>query len=131
MGKVPLQISFKSLVVPSRVPDMPDNDYLRAAMRKIDKHDAFPLAALAGMTELRSYLNAVETQAITRARDLGATAEDIADALGITRQGVYYKLKGLNGHKDAADQPSESQTEVDLRDSASVNVHSDSAGAHS
>jgi hypothetical protein len=110
MGKVLLQISFKSRIIPSKVPDMPDNDYLKAAMRKIEKHDAFPLAALAGMTEVRSYLNAVETQAITRARDLGATAEDIADALGITRQGVYYKLKGLSGQEDGADQPSESQT---------------------
>lgn len=75
---------------------MGDQDFPKATMRKIERRETFPLVALAGITELRTYLNAVEAEGIAKARDLGATAEEIADALGITRQGVYYKFKALD-----------------------------------
>jgi hypothetical protein len=107
---------------------MADHDFPKAAMRKVEKRGAFPLAALAGITEL--YLNAVETETIIRARALEANAEDIADALGITRQGVYYKLKALCGEKGATANPSESQAEVSTPASASVIVLPDLEGAH-
>lgn len=54
-----------------------------------------PLMALAAVRDLRGYLDEVEGDALLRARDLGASAEDIAQALGITRQGTYYKLRNL------------------------------------
>jgi transcriptional regulator with PAS, ATPase and Fis domain len=53
------------------------------------------LIALEAMRELGQYLAEAEAEALVRARDLGASAEDMANALGITRQGAYYKLKAL------------------------------------
>jgi hypothetical protein len=78
-------------------------DARRALFRKLENVDAFPLIALQAVHDLRADLDSVEAEAILRARDLGASLEDIADALEITRQGVAYKLKALvgNGHDEA------------------------------
>jgi hypothetical protein len=77
-------------------------DARRALLRKLENVDAFPLFALQAIRELRVDLDSVEAQALLRARDLGASLEDIAEALEITRQGVAYKLKALagTGHDD-------------------------------
>jgi hypothetical protein len=77
-------------------------DARRALLRKLEHADAFPLIALQALRELRTDLDAVEGEAILRARELGASLEDIADALEITRQGVSYRLKVLaeSGHQD-------------------------------
>jgi hypothetical protein len=94
-------------------------------IRKIESRDSFPLMALTGMNDLRAYLDEAETEAIIKAREMGAAVEDIADAIGLTRQGVYYRLKALrpdqgsNGGDDAlgTDQPGAAQTAVtDLAD---------------
>ena len=66
----------------------------RHTIRKIENMN-FPLIALGAMQELCEYLDEAEAEALVKARDLGASAEDIATALGITRQGAYYKLKAL------------------------------------
>ena len=66
----------------------------RQTIRKIENMN-FPLIALEAMRELGEYLDEAQAEALVRARDLGASAEDIAKALGITRQGAYYKLKVL------------------------------------
>lgn len=80
-------------------------DARRALLRKLENVDAFPLIALQALRELRADLESVEAEALLRARDLGASLEDIADAMEITRQGVSYKLKALagNGHDDDDD----------------------------
>jgi DNA-binding MarR family transcriptional regulator len=70
-------------------------DDRRALLRKLENVDAFPLFALQAIRELRADLDSVEARALIRARDLGASLEDIAEALEITRQGVAYKLKSL------------------------------------
>jgi len=70
-------------------------DRRRALLRKLENLDAFPLIALQALRELRADLDVVEGQALMRARELGASLEDIADALEITRQGVAYRLKTL------------------------------------
>jgi hypothetical protein len=84
------------------LPHMADR---RALLRKLENVDAFPLIALQALPELRADLDAVEAEALLRARELGASLEDIAEALAITRQGVAYKLKSLagngNDHEDA------------------------------
>lgn len=88
------------------LPHMADR---RALLRKLENVEAFPLIALQALPELRADLDAVEAEALLRARELGASLEDIADALAITRQGVAYKLKTLaeNGddHEDEAEEP--------------------------
>ena len=77
-------------------------DARRALVRKLDNADAFPLIALQALRQLRADLDLVEAEALLRARELGASLEDIADALEITRQGVSYKLKALadSEHQD-------------------------------
>lgn len=70
---------------------------IEAALRLVrpEKAEAFPLGALQAVRTVRRYLEDVESLSIERALGLGASAEDIADALGISRQGVYYKLRRL------------------------------------
>ena len=78
-------------------------DDRRALLRKLENADAFPLFALQAIRELRADLDSVEAEALLRARDLGASLEDIAEALEITRQGVAYKLKTLAEGGDDTD----------------------------
>jgi DNA-directed RNA polymerase specialized sigma24 family protein len=79
----------------------------RATLRKLEHEHAhaFPLIALQAIHEARADIDEVEAEAILRARELGASLEDIAEAMGITRQGVSYRLKQLNGngHDDEDD----------------------------
>jgi hypothetical protein len=67
----------------------------RRLVRRIENRETFPLIALGALLELRAHLDEVEAEAILRAKEMGASAEDIAEALDITRQGAYYKLKQL------------------------------------
>ena len=64
-------------------------------------------------------VDAVEAEALLRARELGASLEDIADALAITRQGVAYKLKTLAGNGDAQDEADERDV-VEVAEDADV-----------
>jgi DNA-binding MarR family transcriptional regulator len=88
----------------------------RATLRKLENAHAFPLIALQGIHEIRADLEQLEAESILRARELGASLEDIADAMGITRQAVSYRLKHLsgNGHDDE-DVVDLSQEEADER----------------
>ena len=70
----------------------------RSDIRKAENAEAFPLVALQALRDLRDDLERREQQAILRARELGASLEDIAEAMGITRQGVAYRIKAMNGH---------------------------------
>jgi hypothetical protein len=71
-------------------------DARRALVRKLENVDAFPLIALQAIHEMRADLDEVEAEALLRARELGASLEDIAESIGITRQGVAYKLNALS-----------------------------------
>jgi hypothetical protein len=90
-------------------------DARRALLRKLEHADAFPLVALQALRELRTELDAVEAEALLRARELGASLEDIAEALEITRQGVSYRLKALGSTGHDGDSPAEDEI-VDLRE---------------
>ena len=94
----------------------------RALLRKLENVEAFPLIALQALPELRADLDAVEAAALLRARELGASLEDIADALAITRQGVAYKLKALAGngddHEDEADEAPVAAQAVEVEEAA-------------
>jgi hypothetical protein len=91
-------------------------DTRRALLRKLENVEAFPLIALQALPELRADLDAVEAEALLRARELGASLEDIAEALAITRQGVAYKLKALAGndddHEESAEEPQQTEAQV-------------------
>lgn len=88
------------------LPHMADR---RALLRKLENVEAFPLIALQALPELRADLDAVEAEALLRARELGASLEDIAEALAITRQGVAYKLKVLAGNGEAHEDEAEAE----------------------
>ena len=66
----------------------------RSLIRKIESED-LPVQALQAIHELRAYLDDLEAAHLLRARELGASSTDIAEALGITRQGVYNKLRSI------------------------------------
>ena len=91
-------------------------DARRALLRKIEHAGAFPLVALQALRELRTDLDVVEAEAILRARELGASLEDIAEALEITRQGVSYRLKVLAESGRDDDGPAAEDEIVDVRE---------------
>jgi hypothetical protein len=99
------------------LPHMTDR---RALLRKLENVEAFPLIALQALPELRADLDAVEAEALLRARELGASLEDIAEALAITRQGVAYKLKTLAGNGDDHENEPEVADDTDDADVAEV-----------
>jgi predicted transcriptional regulator len=94
----------------------------RNTLRKLEREhaQAFPLIALQAIHEIKTDLDELEAGSILRARELGASLEDIADAMGITRQGVAYRLKHLKGtshdDEDVVDLSTEEEVEdvVDL-----------------
>ena len=53
------------------------------------------MRALQAIHELRAYLDDLEATHLLKARELGASSTDIAEALGITRQGVHNKLRSI------------------------------------
>jgi Zn-dependent peptidase ImmA (M78 family) len=70
-----------------------DGKLTRSVTRKLEQHREFPLSALEAITEARRVLDEVECEAIACARARGATLEDIAEALGVSRQAIHYKLQ--------------------------------------
>jgi hypothetical protein len=66
----------------------------RRLIRKLETPD-LPLEALEAIRRLRRYLDELEAAAILKARELGASSADIGEALGITRQAVYNRLRTL------------------------------------
>jgi hypothetical protein len=97
------------------------SDVRRDLVRKLENVEAFPLIALQALRELRADLDGVEAEAILRARELGASLEDIAEAMEITRQGVAYKLKAIeNGNGEDTDDEI-----LDVRE-----PHTDTKGPH-
>ena len=100
-------------------------DARRALVRKLENADAFPLIALQALRQLRADLDLVEAEALLRARELGASLEDIAEALGITRQGVSYKLKAL-ADTERDDEPATAGDEIiDVREPDTRGARSD------
>ena len=52
-----------------------------------------PFLALPAIAELRGYLRALEMDIVNYAREKGATWEEIASAMGITRQALYQRMR--------------------------------------
>jgi ABC-type transporter Mla MlaB component len=72
-------------------PDLP-----RALIRKLERYRDFPLESLEAVAQIRDALGDIEVRAIVEARERGATWDDIAEALNISRQSVLYRLRSLS-----------------------------------
>ena len=57
------------------------------------RNTELPFAALPAIRELRSYLDRLETEIVHYAREKGATWDEIAEAIGITRQALYQRMR--------------------------------------
>jgi predicted DNA binding protein len=57
------------------------------------------LVSLEAIVEIRAHLDELESEAIKSARDKGATVEDIAEAMDLTPQAIYHRLR--NGGQPA------------------------------
>lgn len=91
------------LRVPSTYPASM-SDRRRSLIRKLEHIESFPLIGLLAIRELRDDLAEVEAEAILRAREMGASLEDIAESMGLTRQGVAYRVRVLGqGEKSDRD----------------------------
>jgi hypothetical protein len=78
---------------------MPEFKFPRESVKKVDgpRVESMPLIALQGIGAIREHLDAAERVAIPSAIAKGATVEEIALALGITRQGAHYKIRKFRG----------------------------------
>jgi predicted transcriptional regulator len=56
----------------------------------------FPLSTLAAVAEARRVLDTIESRAVRAARERGATWEDIAEEMGLTRQAVFQRYRESN-----------------------------------
>lgn len=84
----------------------------RDLLRKVENEN-FPLVGLRALVDLRSCLDELERAAMARAREMGASSTDIGDALGITRQAAYQRLKHLGGNGDDVVVVPETQPEAE------------------
>ncbi len=76
-----------------------ENHLSTKALKRAENSD-LPLLALSAVAALRGSLDELELTHIDSARDKGASWEDIASAMGITRQALQQRLKTrtrLNG----------------------------------
>jgi transposase-like protein len=51
------------------------------------------LVSLEAIAEIRRHLDLLEVEAIKSAREKGATVDDIAEAMGLTPQAIYHRLR--------------------------------------
>lgn len=60
-----------------------------------------PLGSLEAIADIRVRLDRLEKEAMFSAKEKGATMEDIADALNLTTQAIYYRFRNTrNGKED-------------------------------
>jgi predicted transcriptional regulator len=68
----------------------------RSLLRRAENIE-LSLVSLEAIAELRKTLDRLEHEAVLSAREKGATVEDIAEALDLTPQAVYHRLRSNGG----------------------------------
>jgi hypothetical protein len=66
--------------------------FSRTLLRRAENTE-LALVSLEAIAEIRRHLDRLEDDAVLSAREKGATVEDIADALNLTPQAIYYRLR--------------------------------------
>jgi hypothetical protein len=69
----------------------------RSLIRRAENTE-LSLGSLEAIAEIRQLLDRLEAEALKSARDKGATVEDIAEALRLTPQAIYYRLRNNGDH---------------------------------
>ncbi len=67
-----------------------------ALLRRAQQYQELPLAALQAIAELRPQLAELEQVAVRAAREKGATWEEIATTMGITRQAAQMRFRATS-----------------------------------
>jgi predicted DNA binding protein len=93
---------WRAMLYASGMSETLEGKLSRSITRKLEHHQEFPLSALEAVTEARERLDEIESEAIEAARARGATLEEIAEALGVSRQAVYYKIRNLERKRSRA-----------------------------
>jgi predicted transcriptional regulator len=76
----------------SILPSMDGSAFPRSLLRRAENTE-LSLISLEAIAELRRTLDRLEQTAVMSAREKGATVEDIAEALDLTPQAVYHRLR--------------------------------------
>ena len=66
--------------------------FTRSLIRRAENTE-LSLVSLEAIVEIRRHLDELEVEAIKSARDKGATVQDIAEAMSLTPQAIYHRLR--------------------------------------
>ena len=80
---------------------MADAPKLSPSMLRRAENTELSLGSLEAIAAIRARLHVLETAAMLSARDKGATLEDIAEALGLTPQAIYYRFRNMRSDDGA------------------------------
>jgi predicted transcriptional regulator len=72
---------------------MSDGQTLSRALLRRAENTELSLSSLEAIAEVRRWLDQLENKAMISARQKGATTDDIAEALGLTSQAIYYRMR--------------------------------------
>jgi AcrR family transcriptional regulator len=82
---------------------MADAGRLSPSVLKRAENTELSLGSLEAIAAIRARVDVLERAAMISAREKGATMEDIAEALGLTPQAIYYRFRKMrNGAGDHA-----------------------------
>jgi predicted DNA-binding protein (UPF0251 family) len=79
-----------------------DDDAIRipSSLTRRATNVELPFSALPAIQELRQILDDLEALAVETARERGASWDEVADAVGVSRQTLQHRLKARNGDEE-------------------------------
>jgi predicted transcriptional regulator len=79
---------------------------LSSSLLRRAENTELSLGSLEAIAAIRARLDLLESAAMISAREKGATTEDIAEALGLTPQAIYYRFRNMrDGDGDEKETP--------------------------
>ena len=81
--------------IPAYTDCMADAPKLSTSILRRAENTELSLGSLEAIAAIRARLEVLERAAMISAREKGATMEDIAEALGLTPQAIYYRFRNM------------------------------------
>jgi predicted transcriptional regulator len=81
---------------------MADASKLSSSLLRRAENTELSLGSLEAIAAIRARLDVLERAAMISAREKGATLEDIAEALRLTHQAIYYRFRNMRNATDDA-----------------------------